>query len=145
VGFIQVEYPELPCHIEECDFVVVLVEEQGVFFVDGFVFEGFGDFFVDLGVDNWLQGGCLGSVLNVDGEIDTVDVLEDIDQIAHYFVFVLCRIVEVLQKTVRNWIFGLELKSFPHRQMVAVELARVVLVFQQHELAVEGAESEIDE
>jgi len=106
MSFIQVEYLKYPCHIEECDFVVMLVQKKRVLLVNGFSFEGFGHIFVDFSINDWLECGGLEIVLNIDSKIDTVDILEDIDQIPHYFISVLGRVVKVLEKTVSDRKFG---------------------------------------
>lgn len=78
-------------------------------------------------------------------QVNTVDIRKDVDQVAHYFVSILGRVVAVLQTAVCNGIFRLELQSLSHRQVVAIEPPRVVLVLQQHKLAIKSAKCEIDE
>jgi hypothetical protein len=87
----------------------MFVQKQRVFLVNGFSFEGFGNIFVDFGVNDWLQRRSLEIILNMDSEINTVHVLKDINQIAHYFISVLGRVIKILKNTVSNRKFSLEL------------------------------------
>ena len=118
-------------------------EHQGILVVDlsgvGEKVEGSG--LVEEIVPDGLRHGYSAVVLEVSGEVESVQVAEDIDEVGYELVFSVNFAVGVLQVAICDGVVGPDFHPFCKIKVLVVEPTRLIFIFQQNPLRIEGAEA----